>query len=181
MNPRILKAFVITILSSLALCLASCHSSRNAITGSASNEDVKAIENSLRLSGLQKKLLEEAYSWLGTPYAYAKQDKGVGTDCSGMVMSVYLKATGCKLPRNSAKQADYCKPLEEKEAATGDLVFFATGSDPKKVSHVGIVVDHDRFIHASSSKGVVLSTLKSPYFTRTFLMFGRVPALQAQN
>jgi cell wall-associated NlpC family hydrolase len=45
------------------------------------------------------------------------------------------------------------------------------------VSHVGIVIDDRQFIHASSSKGVVISDMTTPYYQRTFKMFGRVPAL----
>ena len=126
----------------------------------------------------QQMIVEEARTWLGTPYKYAKAEKGEGTDCSGMVMKVYEQAAGCKIPRNSAKQAEYCRKVKETEVDTGDLVFFATGSDPEKVSHVGIVVDSDSFIHASSSKGVVISKISNAYFAQRLLMFGRVPGLE---
>ncbi len=124
---------------------------------------------------LQRRIVEEANSWLGTPYRYAGSEKGVGTDCSGMVLAIYEKETGVKLPRNSAKQAEFCKALRPDDVEIGDLVFFATGKDPDKISHVGIVIDDNRFIHASSSKGVVVSELYTPYYIRTFKMFGRVP------
>ncbi|MCM1369476.1 MAG: C40 family peptidase [Candidatus Amulumruptor caecigallinarius] len=123
----------------------------------------------------QKQIVEEAYTWLGTPYIYAGAEKGKGTDCSGMVMEVYQKVTGAKIPRNSAKQAEYCESIDEENVSTGDLVFFATGKDKDRISHVGIIVDSNSFIHASSSKGVVVSDLKNPYYIRTFKMFGRVP------
>ena len=126
-------------------------------------------------SKTQSSVVEEAYSWIGTPYRYAKAEKGVGTDCSGMVMMVYETATGRKIPRNSAKQAEFCEKVSEGKVKAGDLVFFATGKDPERVSHVGIVVDSEQFIHASSSKGVVVSLLTSPYYRKHFLMFGKVP------
>ncbi len=113
--------------------------------------------------------------WLGTPYAYAKSDKGDGTDCSGMVLQVYLSICDIKLPRNSAKQAEFCKKIEPDDVKVGDLVFFATGKDPDKISHVGIMIDDVSFIHASTSKGVVISRIDTPYYIRTFKMFGRVP------
>ena len=78
-----------------------------------------------------------------------------------------------KIPRNSAKQAEFCYKLDTNKVETGDLVFFATGKDPKKVSHVGIVVDDNRFVHASSSKGVVVSQLTQPYYQQRLLMFGQ--------
>lgn len=153
----------------------SCHSSKNAIKPHETPKEEVHIKN---VSKHRKAIIEEAYTWIGTPYKYAAQEKGSGTDCSGMVMIVYETATGEKLPRNSAKQAEFCDEIKAKEVNAGDLVFFATGKDPTKVSHVGIVVDDDNFIHASSSKGVVVSKLSSGYYQRTFLKFGRVPGLK---
>ena len=118
--------------------------------------------------------MDEAYSWLGTPYAYSKAEKGVATDCSGMVLEVYGKVTGVKLPRNSARQAEFCKSIRPDDVAIGDLVFFATGRDKDVISHVGIMVDDRNFIHASASKGVVVSDVTQPYYIRTFRGFGRV-------
>lgn len=120
-------------------------------------------------------IMEEAVTWMGTPYRYAACDKGKGTDCSGMVMKVYEDVTGLKLPRNSARQAEFCERLDAESVEPGDLVFFATGKDPGRISHVGIMLDADRFIHASTSKGVVVSSVSSPYYIRTFRMYGRVP------
>ncbi|MDE6480124.1 MAG: C40 family peptidase, partial [Muribaculaceae bacterium] len=131
--------------------------------------------NTIGESKTGKMIVKEAKGWLGTPYGYGKAEKGVACDCSGMVMSVYLKVTGVKLPRNSAQQQDFCKKLKKKDVRIGDLCFFATGKDPDKVSHVGIMVDDCNFIHASTSKGVVVSDITQPYYVKTFKGFGRVP------
>lgn len=122
-------------------------------------------------------IIEEAETWIGTPYLYAGEEKGCGTDCSGMVMQVYMAALGCPIPRNSAKQAEFCRKLKANEVEAGDLVFFATGKDPEKVSHVGIVVENGGFIHSSSSKGVIVSKLSNPWYAKRLLMYGRIPAL----
>ena len=122
-----------------------------------------------------EKIAEEAITWIGTPYGYGRSDKGISTDCSGMVVVVYKQITDKKLPRNSAQQADFCQNLKEKDIEPGDLVFFATGSDPKKVSHVGIMIDAIRFVHASGSKGVIMSEMTTPYYKRNFVKYGRVP------
>lgn len=122
-----------------------------------------------------KRIIEEAYTWMGTPYIYAGAEKGRGTDCSGMVLRVYEDVCGVKLPRNSAKQAEFCKEIRKRDVKTGDLVFFATGKDPRRISHVGIMIDDDNFIHASSSKGVVVSQVSTPYYIKTFIQYGRVP------
>ena len=133
--------------------------------------------NDENLSDSRRLIIRECHDWLGTPYQYAGYEKGVGADCSGMVLSVYLDATGIKLPRNSAKQAEFCKHIKKSAVKPGDLVFFATGSDPDRISHVGIMIDNVRFIHSSSSKGVCISDVTTPYYTRTFKMYGRVPGL----
>lgn len=159
------------------LTLSSC-----TITRKAPRADAKATaEHKVYVSYLpkqRKKLVEEARTWLGTPYVYAADKKGEGTDCSGMVMQVYLAALDYALPRNSARQAEFCLRIDAEEAEAGDLVFFATGKDPKKVSHVGLLVDRESFIHASSSKGVVVSKLSNPWYAARLLMYGRVPQLQ---
>ena len=129
------------------------------------------------LKGDEKKVLQEAETWIGTPYKYAGTEKGSGADCSGFVMMVFKEAINCALPRNSAKQAEFCKRIKREKVKPGDLVFFATGKDPTKVSHVGIMVDDTNFIHASSSKGVVISSLKNKYYTDRLLEFGKVPCM----
>lgn len=154
------------------LILTSCKS-REKVASTPGHPHVEAV-HIVKVNQLQRELIDEAYTWLGTPYKYAGAEKGEGTDCSGMVMKVYESVTGEKLPRNSAKQAEYCEILNAEDVAAGDLVFFATGKDPERVSHVGLVVDNETFIHASSTKGVVVSNFTTPYYQRTFRMFGRV-------
>lgn len=128
-----------------------------------------------KLKGEEKKLVDEAMSWIGTPYKYASSVKGKGTDCSGMVLEVYLEVKGIKLPRNSKKQAEFCKKIRKESVRPGDLVFFATGKDPKTISHVGMMIDENQFVHSSTKKGVIISDVTTDYYTRTFIMYGRVP------
>lgn len=166
---------IILILTPLLLFfLDSCSTSRKNVTDTKHRQDVTTIHTP-KPDKKQKQIVKEAMEWLGTPYAYAKSDKGSGTDCSGMVLQVYLTVFDIKLPRNSAKQAEFCEQLEAKEVKIGDLAFFATGKDPERISHVGIMIDDVNFIHASTSKGVVISRIDTPYYIRTFKMFGRVP------
>lgn len=171
------------LLLCVALCLTmatSCHTSKKASTEYYQSQidqlDKGGRKNRHKKndSKMGKKIIEEAYTWLGTPYSYACAEKGVATDCSGMVLQVYEKIAGIKLPRNSAKQAEFCKSINKKEVKIGDLVFFATGKNEDVISHVGIMVDDKNFIHASASKGVVVSDMTQPYYVRTFRGFGRV-------
>lgn len=158
----------------IAFLLASCSSTKKMSRHRGNCQEIEKLHVG-HADKVQKKIIDEALTWLGTPYKYAAQEKGKGTDCSGMVMKVYEESIGEKLPRNSAKQAEYCKQVDYDHVDAGDLVFFATGKDPERVSHVGIVIDSESFIHASSSKGVVVSKFANNYYQRKFKMFGRVP------
>lgn len=182
-----MKRFIRTLISLVAvmllvMALPSCHSSKKADKGNnkARTETLrrgqgKDNKKHKEIPRSSNRIVKEAYTWLGTPYAYGRAEKGVACDCSGMVMSVYEKVEGIKLPRNSAQQKDFCKGLKEKDVKAGDLCFFATGKDPDKISHVGIMIDDCNFIHASASKGVVVSDITAPYYQRTFKGYGRVP------
>lgn len=130
------------------------------------------------LSKSEEKLIKEACSWQGTPYKYGGADKGKGTDCSGLILRVFLDVADLKLPRNSAAQAEFCKKIKASKIQACDLVFFATGSDPSRVSHVGMLLDNENFIHASSSKGVIVTRLDNPWWAKRILCFGRVPGFK---
>ena len=182
MKLSISRFIILFAIAIFGISLTSCRSSKKSDSDFYESkikhnkkENDKAEKLSIGDSKTGKKLVKEANGWLGTPYGYGKAEKGVACDCSGMVMSVYLKVTGIKLPRNSAQQQDFCKKLKKKDVKIGDLCFFATGKDPDKVSHVGIMVDDNNFIHASTSKGVVISDMSQPYWVKTFKGFGRVP------
>ena len=121
-----------------------------------------------------KELYKELKRWLGTPYVYAAHTCGEGTDCSGMVMEVYLKVYGIKVHRNSAKMLEQnCKPIDVDDLREGDLVFFITSSDGH-VSHVGIYLKDYKFVHASSSRGVAVDDLRQNYYATHFHTAARV-------
>lgn len=168
---RFTTALLILAASLFALSLSSCKSHKNLTVNSRYDSEASIVKP----PKAHGKLIEEAYTWIGTPYKYACAEKGVGTDCSGFVMKVFYDALDYSIPRNTTKQAEFCSPVTDDTVQAGDLVFFATGKAAGKVSHVGIMVDSHQFIHASSSKGVVVSDLYKPYYRRTFVKFGRVP------
>jgi len=162
----------------MAVLLGGCSTSRTGSRERSREQTLKQeyIDDS-GLNSSRRRLLSEAIEWLGTPYKYAGQEKGVCTDCSGFVMQVYLSVLHIKLPRNSAKQAEFCKTIDKRKVLGGDLVFFATGKDSGRVSHVGMMLDRESFIHASSSKGVVVSRIDNPWYVKRFVKFGRVPGM----
>lgn len=138
--------------------------------------DKELLARAKRLSDpLARALVTEAESWLGVPYRYGGQDKD-GTDCSGMIMEVYRNVCGLKLPRSSRDQSDWCQPVATGAMQPGDLVFFA--SDGESVSHVGMYVGNGEMIHASSSRGVMLSPLSNDYWANRFYGVGRVASAE---
>lgn len=121
-------------------------------------------------------LVDEARSWLGTPYLYGGKTKD-GADCSGFVMQVYKNAAGINIPRNSRAQNEYCANLKKQDLAIGDLVFFSSKNSDGKVAHVGMFIGDGKIIHASSSRGVVESSLEQNYYVTYFYGCGRIPEI----
>lgn len=175
-----LKIFGIIPLIVIILGMSSCKSHKKVRTDEniyvGEVVEIKPIKKKEKKEiTIGERIVEEVKTWIGTPYGYGRSEKGKATDCSGMVVVVYQEIASIKLPRNSAQQADFCQNLKEKDIEPGDLVFFATGSDKKKVSHVGVMIDKEKFIHASGSKGVIMSEMSTPYYKRNFIKYGRVP------
>ena len=153
----------------------SCKSHKKSKETEYAGEVIRVDKSNLKGKTIGEKIAKESLTWIGTPYGYGCNRKGVATDCSGLVIVLYEEIAEIKLPRNSAQQADFCKDLKEKDIKPGDLVFFATGKDKRKISHVGVMIDKIKFVHASASKGVILSEMTTPYYQRTFIKYGRVP------
>lgn len=118
-------------------------------------------------------LVRTARTWIGTPYRYGGQSKS-GTDCSGMLMVIYKDVADVSLPRNSAEQRDYCFDIDQYSLQPGDLVFFTTSTQGGKVSHVGMYVGGGKIIHASTSRGVIESSLEENYYKTHYHSSGRV-------
>lgn len=119
-------------------------------------------------------LYKEAAGWLGTPYRYGGTSQS-GCDCSGMVMQIYKSVYQLNLERNSAMMKEKnCREIRRNQLNTGDLVFFATSGNRKRINHVGIYLKDNKFIHASSSRGVIVSDLDESYYQRTYVCSGQV-------
>lgn len=165
------------IVSVATVILTACGSSKSAATKTESYKPAElswpADNVTDRLAPQSQALLSAAHSWLGVPYKYGGNDRQ-GVDCSGLVLQVYKDALGIPLPRNSREQQDYCTAIAKGSLIPGDLIFFATGKDKQRVSHVGIFIGDNLMIHASSSKGVILSDINSQYYARTYAGSGIV-------
>lgn len=165
---------------SLAAMLAaatSCGTSRRAAAGTPATSHrpapaPKHIDFSTPRAGAVNTLLREADAWIGTSYVFGGNDRN-GVDCSGFVTQVYSRAFDIRLPRTSWQQYEYCTPLTRDQLQEGDLVFF-TVRGGSSIGHVGIYIGNDQMIHASSSKGVIISSLSLPYYTTNYYGAGRI-------
>ncbi|NDW09418.1 C40 family peptidase [Dysgonomonas sp. 520] len=120
-------------------------------------------------------LYAEVSSWLGVKYRYGGNSRS-GTDCSGFTQNIYRDVYNKKLSRSSNDQSkNDVKNISKNKLQTGDLVFFATNSKKKNtINHVGIYLKDSYFVHASTKRGVVVSSLNQDYYKRTWKKGGRV-------
>lgn len=118
----------------------------------------------------QKKLANSYHEWKGTPYLLGGTGKN-GIDCSAFVQIVMRDQFGIDLPRVTGDQISSGRRVRRSRAATGDLVFFQTG---RQTLHVGIMIDQNRFMHASTSQGVTISSLSQPYWRERYIRARRL-------
>ena len=122
-------------------------------------------------------VIGNARTYIGTPYKWGGNDKR-GIDCSGLLVRSF-ESVGIKLPRTTSLQIDLGKKVSLKKSKEGDLVFFAFGKSKRKVTHVGLVSNRKnnsdiKFIHASSSKGVIETQLIRDYYLNRIRKIKRV-------
>jgi cell wall-associated NlpC family hydrolase len=117
-----------------------------------------------RSTSLAVNLTRDAMRFLGVPYAFGGTSRS-GFDCSGYVQHVFAML-GFQIPRTADAQF-YAGKRIRGAMVPGDLVFFETYTAGP--SHVGIYLGHDRFVHASSSDGVTVSSLHEPYWSARYL------------
>lgn len=166
------------------LLLASCGTSKKVVKRSIPTKsvpktaDIKSLDSyfSGNVNAEIKEILKDAEKYLGAPYKYGGNTSS-GFDCSGFTVKVFDE-NKTKLPRRSEDQSNSGKPISIKETKPGDLLFFATAGGTR-VTHVGIVHDignngEVKFIHASTSKGVIISSLNEKYWNKAYLFARRV-------
>jgi cell wall-associated NlpC family hydrolase len=157
------------ILSLIAL-FASCKSSSVITSSSAENKKESANQ-------IIDEIISIASENIGVRYKTAGTTKS-GYDCSGLVYSSFGQYD-VKLPRSSYEQSKIGIELGQnlKKAKKGDLIFFKTNRR-SQINHVGIITEVDdddiKFIHASTSKGVIISSMREPYYQNTFVQLNRV-------
>ena len=123
----------------------------------------------------RKQIAAQAKQYIGCPY----RSGAIGPDafdCSGLIYTVYRDAAGTQMPRSVKAIYSRAKIIKTNEAEVGDLIFFKTTGDGS-ISHVGIYIGKNQFIHAASdgnNTGVIISSLKERYYASSFAAIGRV-------
>ncbi len=175
---RPLVQFVLLCLLVVAL-FSSCHSSRSVYY---KNQDMRELARAGLALGFDIEvgddwaLMIESARWMGTPYRYGGNTQS-GVDCSGLTVQIYKTVYGKSLHRSSADQYEQdCRKVRKGKLKGGDLVFFVTSGKVKRknINHVGIYLKDGKFIHASSSRGVVVDNLNSRYYVERWIGGGKV-------
>ncbi|PIF01006.1 MAG: hydrolase [Maribacter sp.] len=177
----------IVLLLFLGSCIAkkkTTYAKERKITVEASTKDtsvdvdgkpVKSTGNHLSESKVDK-IINTALTFSGVRYKYGGTTKE-GVDCSGLLYVAFRK-NHVALPRVSSAMANQGRRIRINQVEKGDLLFFKTSRKGKKINHVGLVVavDNDdiKFIHASTSRGVIVSSLREGYWNYAFVKATRV-------
>ena len=192
---RSLKLIQLAIIG--AVLLASCAPAKKQVVSrhkTAPERTVKRTEDKVKLDDVElefeveesevsvsekkaDKVISTARTFIGTPYKYGGTTRS-GMDCSALLINSF-SAVKLNLPRSSEAQSKVGTEVSMDELKPGDLVFFATGNKKKQITHVGLITDvrskdNVKFIHASSSLGVVETNLFVDYYQQRFRVARRV-------
>lgn len=175
-----MNRFLIAIL--LVFSLSACKSKKKVVTKkSKSSKTVKTTKtdnssSTINYSTAIKNVVDNAKQFDGVRYKYGGTTKK-GMDCSGLVYTSF-KQENIALPRTTTDLSKTGDWIDIKQVQKGDLLFFATKKNSRTINHVGIVtesrVGNVEFIHASTSKGVMVSNLAERYWYFAFVQARRV-------
>jgi probable lipoprotein NlpC len=175
-----IQRFYLIPFFAIVLILSACHSKRAVMKGqpgevvrpqpsiaekysSILGVDARSITNGRLYTFIDR--------WMGTPYKFGGLDHG-GIDCSGLAYLLEQQVYGINIPRMTSQQVTMIKRKYEDNLREGDLLFF--DYDGKKFSHVGIYLQNDYYVHASSTRGVIIVKLHDPYTYKYFSRCGSV-------
>ena len=147
----------------------------------ATEQDLEAFSSSksYQLPVLADSILERGMSLIGTRYRFGGTSEQSGFDCSGFIGYLFREEAGMNLPRSTREMINVDAPLVSRNnLKPGDLLFFAT-SGRGRVSHAGIYLGDNQFIHSSSrrSGGVRIDSLGDRYWSKTFIEAKRALAM----
>lgn len=150
-----MRALLVTLFIILA---AGCQSSPPRTSPSG---PVSAVPTDASQQATLQQLYDQHKKWRGTPYRLGGQSR-TGIDCSGFVQTTFMDQFGIALPRTTRQQIDAGEQIGKADLQAGDLVFFRNGQ------HVGIYLEEDKFLHASTRLGVTISSMNNVYWSRKY-------------
>ncbi len=125
------------------------------------------------------RLISFLENWYGTRYRMGGADKS-GIDCSAFVQTFMMFMYNVSMPRTSREQYLQCDRILKNDLQEGDLLFFRTHRK-KGITHVGVYLRNNKFVHASTSSGVMISDMNEAYFTQRFASAGRISEKMEQG
>ena len=161
--------------------IAEADADSQAVTDEPTEQQLRELadDESYELPALADSVLERGFTLVGTPYRYGGSSTKTGFDCSGFVSFLFRKEAGIELPRSTREMINLEAPkIKRSELEPGDVVFF-NNRGRGQVSHAGIYIGGDRFIHSSSTRsgGVRVDSLDDKYWRSSFMQAKRVLVL----
>ncbi|MEM6160824.1 bifunctional murein DD-endopeptidase/murein LD-carboxypeptidase [Erwinia sp. P6884] len=156
----------------LATLLSACSSTNNHDNAQTDTHAVKnhngfllqasqdEFEQLVQNVDIKSRLMDQYADWKGVRYRFGGTSKR-GIDCSAFVQTTFREQFGLDLPRSTYGQEDVGKSINRSRLRAGDIILFRTGSRGR---HVGIYLGNDNFVHASTSSGVMISSLNDSYW-----------------
>ncbi len=146
----------------------------------SSEEIIKKFSPLIGTNKKKKKFLYELAKYIKVPYKYGGETKS-GIDCSAFTQQVYRNSLNVNLPRTAREQYKVGERIRKmSDLKFGDLVYFNT-SAIHYPGHVGIYLGNKLFVHASASKGVIVSSLENAYFSNRFIGATRIKVKRKHN
>jgi probable lipoprotein NlpC len=166
-NHTVLKGRFKSLLFLMVLMvLVACSSRKKTVSTSTAARTAMAMSNVK-----SKPLYRFINDWTGVRYRMGGLDKR-GIDCSGFAFLLQKNIYGNELPRRSSDQATLIRTKNISQLKEGDLIFFSFGGGA--VDHVGIYLNNNYFVHASTTRGVVVDDLSLPAYQRTMVKAGSI-------
>jgi len=160
-RKNVIFSLAITVLGLISACSS---------TPATTSADDAARGNKMPQAGIGQTAAMIARQQVGAPYRYGGSSPD-GFDCSGLVQYSYARA-GIRVPRTTGQLWSAARPVTRDDLRTGDLLFFSIDG---KMSHVGMYLGDQRFVHApSTGRKVSIASLESPFYDQAFIRAGRL-------
>jgi lipoprotein Spr len=165
----------------LAISISSCRTQKETTSSDTEKNNVSKTKKIQNKYGLLLKVDEnkieniKLYSfideWYGVPYKYGGKNKN-GIDCSNFTSTLYSNVYSKPLTGSSSSIFNQCKVISKNNLEEGDLVFFKIDGD--NISHIGVYLQNNKFVHATTKRGVMIDDLDEEYYKKYYYKGGRI-------